>query len=256
MFEAIVLAGSGKPDELTVQEGVSNKAFIKIGEKPLLSYIIAALEKSELIEKIVVVGPEDELNLTLGHCSKCEVVAQTESMLDNVATAMRYVNRSNLCLVVTGDIPLVTAEVIGQFLLSCEPYDHDLYYPVLTRETCVTRYPETERTYVRLREGFLTGGNLALIRPAWFLDNRARLDLFISYRKKPLKLMRIFPLRLVLKYLTKTLAVSDIEKFISRLLNLKARAVFCDCVEIGIDVDKKSDLDLVREVLENINQVG
>jgi len=102
---------------------------------------------------------------------------------------------------------------------------------------------------VRLKEGLVTGGNIALLNPEWFLANRSRLEMFISYRKKPLKLLRIFPPLFILKYLFKTLSVTDLELFLSGLLNFKARAVFSQSVEIGIDVDKLSDLELVRNTL-------
>jgi GTP:adenosylcobinamide-phosphate guanylyltransferase len=48
MFNAVVIAGGGKPEVLTEQEGVSNKAFIKVHGRPLLAYIISALEGAPL----------------------------------------------------------------------------------------------------------------------------------------------------------------------------------------------------------------
>ena len=42
-----------------------------------------------------------------------------------------------------------------------------------------------KRTYVRLMDGYFTGGNMALLRPEWFARCRDRLDLFVAYRKKP-----------------------------------------------------------------------
>ena len=46
MLEVIVMAGGGPGDELARIEGVSNKAFIKIGEKTLLEYIINAMDQA------------------------------------------------------------------------------------------------------------------------------------------------------------------------------------------------------------------
>lgn len=249
MFKAVVLAGGGKQEPLTEQEKVTNKAFIELNGKPLLTFILAALEESPQISETVVVGPLAELSALQKNGYKLTLVSEANTMLDNVAKGLEAAGNNGLCLVVTGDIPLITPSVIDTFLNLCQPHDCDFYYPVLNRKDFMNRFPDTERTYVRLEEGLVTGGNIALINPAWFLLNRERLELFVSYRKKPLKLMRLLPFTFLFKYIFKTLSVDDLVKHLSKLLDLKAAAVKCECVEIGIDVDKPSDLELVREVL-------
>lgn len=249
MFNAVLLAGTGKPEPLTEQEGVANKSFIKIKDKALITYVMQALLSSSFVDKIAIVGPQAELTELFGGLSQVEIVPETDSLLDNFAKGLAEFKDNSLCLLVTGDIPLVTAEAIDNFIKLCEPHDQDLYYPVLTRQTCLKNFPGTERTYVRLKDGHITGGNIALINPYWFLENKPRLEMFISYRKKPLKLLRLFPAIFIFKYLIKTLTVSDIERVLSKILRLKARAVFCEAAEIGVDVDKISDLELVRKTL-------
>lgn len=249
MFDAVVLAGGGKPEPLTDQEGVTNKAFIKLHGKPQLAYILKALQEAPSVGKIVVTGPQKELEILLRGGYDFKVVNETVSMLDNLAAGFEAVDQSRLCLVVTGDIPLLNKQVIEDFLVNCAPHDHDFYYPVLTRDTCLKRFPDTERTYVRLKDGHITGGNIGLLRPSWFLENRARLEMFISYRKKPLKLLRLLPPSFIVKYLFRNLSISDLESYLSKLLGLKARAVFSDCAEIALDVDKISDLELVKKNL-------
>ncbi len=251
MFNAVVIAGGGKTETLTEQEGVSNKAFISIHGRPLLAYILAALEGAPSVERIIVVGPVNELEDLRLEGYNFEVVPEKKtSMLDNLAAGLEVVDQDRLSLVVTGDIPLLTAAVIEEFIALCSPHDLEFYYPVLTREDCLQRFPETERTYVSLKDGYITGGNIGLISTSWFLANRSRLELFISYRKKPLKLLRILPFSLFFKHLRKTLTVFDLETSLSKLLKLKARAIFCSCVEIGVDVDKVSDLEVVKKALQ------
>ena len=249
MIDAVVLAGGGKPEPLTEQEGVSNKAFIKLNNKPILAYILDALHQAVSIDRVIVVGPHEALRELKQSRDYFELVAERGSMLENLAAGFELTDTEKPCLVVTGDIPLVKAAVIEQFLQLCTPFENDLYYPVLTRETCLERFPETKRTYVRLKEGHITGGNIGLVRPEWFLENKARLEMFISYRKKPLKLLKILPLSLGIKYLFKVLSVKDLEYHLSRLLSLQAKAVFCDCVEIAVDIDKVSDLEMVKEIV-------
>jgi len=250
MFDALVLAGGGKAEPLTEQEGVSNKAFIMINNRPLLSYILQALEEAPSVDRIVAMGPQKDLEILRQEGYNIEILPEQESMLDNVAAGLEALDQDRLSLVVTSDIPLLTAKVVEEFIRLCAPFEHDFYYPILSRETCQGSFPETERTYVRLREGYITGGNIGLVNPRWFSDNRDRLEMFISYRKKPLKLLKILPPALIIKYLFKSLSVNDLEHFLSRLLRFRAKAVACDCVEIGVDVDKISDLELIKNVLK------
>ena len=71
----------------------------------------------------------------------------------------------------------------------------------------------------------------------------------MAYRKKPLKLFRILPLSFIFKFLFNRLTVSELESYLSGMMQAKALAVPCDFVEIGTDVDKISDLEMVRQVL-------
>lgn len=250
MFDAVVLAGGGKNDTLTEQEGVSNKSFIRIHGRPMLGYIIEALLDSPSIDKISVVGPGEELAALLEGGYNFMPLPEVGDLLANIASALKALDGKQPCLVLTGDIPLINRAAIEGFLERCAPFEGDFYYPILLRESCQKRFPQMKRTYVRLREGYYTGGNIALLRPDWFERCRSRLDLFVAYRKKPLKLLRILPPSFIFKFLLKTLSVTDLERYLSKMMRAKARAVPCEFVEIGTDVDKISDLKIVRQALE------
>ncbi|NMD42871.1 MAG: NTP transferase domain-containing protein [Firmicutes bacterium] len=250
MVDAIVLAGGGKDEPLTRAEGVSNKAFIDLFGRPLLGYILDALAGAGSIEQVIVIGPDPELSGLLEQGQRFTPVSEAGSMLENAAAGLSRVDQERPCLLLTGDIPLIEPETIRDFLELCYPADGDFYYPILTRESCRERFPQMERTYVRLRDGSFTGGNMALIRPDWFARSRHRLDQFVAYRKKPLKLLRILPPGLIIKFLFNRLTVEQLESYLSALFLARAHAVPCDLVEIGTDVDKIGDLEVVRQVVQ------
>ena len=250
MFDALVLAGSGNAnDPLAEYAGVQNKAFIPIKGRPLITYILDTLAATPAVSTVIVVGPAEELETLRQEGYNFLIANEGGSILNNVANAIEHAEPNRLCLVITGDIPLLSRAALEEFLNLCAPYDGDLYYPVLSEETCLKSYPDTKRTYVVLKEGPVTGGNIGLINPAWFTKKKDSLELFISYRKKPLKLLRILPLSLALKYFLKKLSLADLEKQLSRLLEMKAHAIPCQCAEIGLDVDKISDLEQVKKLL-------
>ncbi len=249
MIDAIVLAGGVLKEALTDQGKEKNKAFIKIEGKTLLEYILEALEESILIDRVIVVGPEKDLETLKKTGLNFIIVSEMGGMLENLAAAFEAGSKEGLFLITTADIPLVTSKDINYFIKNCEPLDNDLYYPVVKREVCLTKYPNVERTYVKLKDGHMTGGNICLVRSGWFLGNRQRLELFVSYRKKPLKLLRILPPLFIIKFLFKLLSISDLENYLSRQLNLSAKAFVCDIAEIAVDVDKKSDLTVVKKAM-------
>jgi len=250
MFDAVILAGGGKKEPLTLQEGVANKVFINLFGRPMLRYILDALDGAVSVGKVIVVGPEEELAGLLEQGSRFTPVPEEGGMLENVAAGLRAADQQRLSLILTGDIPLLSPEVIEEFIKRCAPYTGDFYYPILSRESCTKRFPQMKRTYVPLREGSFTGGNIALLRPRWFACSRHRLDQFIAYRKKPLKLFRLLPVGFIFKFIFRCLTVNDLESYLSEMFQARAHAVPCDLVEIGTDVDKISDLEVVRKELQ------
>ncbi len=240
-----MLAGGERSDPLAVQSGALNKAFIPVQGRPLVDYVLAVLADCPSIGKIVVVGPEEGLNELRARGHLFTKVLEQGSMLENIGAGLKEVDQESLCLLTTADIPLVNGGMLEEFFALCAPRKADFYYPIVTEKSCRQRFPQTGRTCVRLKEGTFTGGNLALIRPSWFNRYRDRLETFISYRKRPLKLLRILPFRFIIKFVFGRLSVRDLETYLSRVLQLTARAVPCPFAELATDVDKPSDLEVV-----------
>ena len=152
MFEAVVLAGGEGNDPLALQQGVHNKAFISLQGRPLIGYILTALARSYSLQKIVVVGPKEGLTALQAHgYSFKPVFTGNGSMLDNIARGLREVDPKNLCLLSTGDIPLVSAAIIEAFNVGGSRHRR-FYYPIIPVAHCRRRFPHTRRTSVRLKE--------------------------------------------------------------------------------------------------------
>lgn len=247
-FDVVVMAGGSGSDPLARQEGVANKAFIPLSGQPLLGYVLESLVQAPSIRRVITVGPPVELEALREKGLPLIVVPENGSMLDNAAAGMAEADPDRLCLLSTGDIPLLTAATVESFLALCRPWQADFFYPILNRESYQS-FPETRRTYIRLRDGAITGGNLALIRPSWFRDYREQVEIFIATRKNPLKLWRFLPPLILLKFLCGCLAVADLERSFSKALHFQAKAVPCDLFELGLDVDKPSDLQVVKREL-------
>ncbi len=245
MYDAIILAGGENSEELSKYTPHSYEALIDIAGKPMVTFVAAALAASRHVGRIFVLGPVAEL----ARCdfpSGTEILMSGPTIIDTIRIGMRAISHSRPVLVATSDIPLLTAEAVNDFLVQCSRVDADLYYPIVPKEVNERSFPGNKRTYVRLREGVYTGGNLFLVNPA-IVDQCALVaERFIAERKHPLVLCRMLGWSFVIRFLLGALCLKDVEQRVSELLGVRGAVVKSPFPELGIDVDKPSDLELVR----------
>ena len=247
MVDCVILAGgisaiADEPGE------ISNKALIKIGGMEMVRRVLEVYRQVQEIGRIVLVGPVDKLSF-LKDDYPLELAEESDSIIHNLSVAIKYLQTDRHLLVSTADIPLLTPTAVTDFLEKCRPYDCDFYYPVVTRESCERQFPGVRRTFVTLQEGSFAGGNIFLINPEKIEPSIPIVSKFIEYRKKPLKMVSLLGAGLVWRAVTGKLSISQAEERFSALLNVKPRAVISDYAEIAFDVDKQSDLELVRQFL-------
>lgn len=250
MFNALILAGMKKKGPLEIAENVDNKALIMINHQPMVAYIVDALNHSKNIDKILVVGPKNELHSFIGKKVE-EILDPGNSMLENMEIGLNYFNSSDNLLILTSDIPLITPEAIDEFLSICTQRKASIGYPITTKERIIEKYPETERTYVKMKEGVFCGGNMVFFQPEVFFQNKQLIQDLFNNRKNNWKNARKLGLKFIIKFLFKTLTIKEAEKRVTSILGYNSIAVTVSYPEIMIDLDKLSDLKLIRNRLEN-----
>ncbi|MBP2643920.1 MAG: cofC [Firmicutes bacterium] len=242
MHDAIILAG-GESNKLSQPGGF--EALIDIGGKPMVTFVAEALAASEKVRRIFVLGPSKEL-------AKCKfpgnavVVEGGKTIVETIRRGIAELHHNDMTLIATADIPLLTAEAVNDFLGQCNNVSADLYYPIVRKEVNERRYPGVRRTYVRLKEGVYTGGNLFLINPAIVDVCAGMADKIIANRKHPLRLCRMLGWSFVARFLLGTLRLAEVEARVADLLGITGAVIQSPYPELGIDVDKPSDLELVR----------
>ena len=249
-MHAIVLAG-GIDDQFALRHGYKNKAFLPINDLPMISYVVDALSKCSHIQKIVVVGPLEELT-RLSWDENVLLLPECGDAIDNVLTATAELPQDSKILVCTSDIPMITVEALNALFEAVEARDADIYYPIIERENCEDRFPGVKRTYAKLKDGSYTGGNVFIFKPATMLHLAPLFKKLVADRKNPVKMALAFGLpgvSFVARLALGKLTVAELEHGISKLLDIKGVAIFCSYPEVGTDVDKESDLELVRRVL-------
>lgn len=250
MAVAVVLAGGEKKGLLEDKSLAVNEAFIPIGQRHMIEYVIDAIKASEFIDKIVISGPLDKLQEIYGGHQELTFVQQGETTIQSLLNALDVLpSFEEKILIVTGDVPLLTTQAVNDFICSCLKREEDLFYPIVSRENNERKYPGIERTYVNLREGLFTGGNIMLLNPRIIEKCAPIAEDLVSLRKKPISLACYIGWGILFRYLLGRLSLKDAEERVSNMLGIKGVGIISSYPEIGIDVDKLSDLEYVKKAL-------
>ncbi len=202
-LDAVVLAGTHRnPKRLIAGR---NKAFLKVGEQVLLRYVVNALLDAVHIERIFVVGPEEELRAELADFpSTVQVIAQRGKMLTNCWAGIEASEQGHQdepgmpvkerpLLITSCDLPLVTARAVDDFIVRCARLDaaSDTSGALLAGvvdEPGVKPFcpdgnkPGIKRPFVELAGGRLRLANIYIARPR-NLAHQEFLQTGFSYRK-------------------------------------------------------------------------
>jgi len=251
---AVVTAGwSPKQDDpLAEYTQGKSKALISIAGKPMIAYVVNALAGSRYIQHIVVVAlnPAAEVAFSM----PVEYVPDAGDILANAEAGIRYAQAHypdlDAVLLSSSDVPTITPSLVDTFIEECFRTDHDLYYTIVERSVMEGRFPASRRSYVHLREGDFAGGDLVLLRPSLTLSHRELWQNLAGARKSPLRQASMFGLWPFFKLIIRRLSIADAEKRAGKVLNVRGRAIPFPYAEVGMDVDKPFQLEIVRAELE------
>ena len=251
---AVISAGwsPNEDDPLADQAHGRSKALIPIAGKPMISYVVDALAQSHYIKHLVIVAldPSAEIKPPV----PVEYVPDAGSIIANADAGLQYALSHHPdmdgVLLSTSDVPTITSPIVDALIEECLRTDHDLYYTVIERSVMEKRFPGSRRSYVHLREGDFAGGDLIFVRPTLAISNRELWQELAATRKNALKQARLIGLRLFLKLLTRRLSLIDAERRVSQVLNMRGRVIPFPYAEVGMDVDKPFQLEIVRAQLD------
>ena len=248
MVNAVVLAGDTGYCEGSLGEYLDNKAFIKLGQRYMIQYIIGSLRHAKCVDKIVVVGPESRLKDAVGDF--VDAVLQSEgSIMSNMKKGIEFLSEEKRVIICTSDIPLVSSDAIDDFIAQCCEKNIDVGYPIIEKSLNDAKYPEVKRTYIKMKEGIYTGGNIVYINPLVIENCYSALEYFVENRKNALKMAKILGITILIRLALGILKIKTAEKRVNKLFEINAKAIFTTYPEIGNDVDKIDDVNFVNKYL-------
>lgn len=244
---AVVLAG-GEPDRLARQAGVRHKAFVPVAGKPMVSYVLDALQKSTLVASWLYVGSQDAVLDKFG----IPVLPPGPSFADSVrlgveAALAAHPQRS--VLVITTDMPWLEPEAIDD--LVAHAADYDFVYPIVEESVYMQQFPELTRTFVRLADGRFTGGNPVIFRPQTLPVLLPFIDRVHRDRKNPVALARLFGARIVWRLLTRQVQIADFERRIQEVLGISVGVYASPFASLAADIDTPEHLANAQKTRPN-----
>lgn len=240
-ISALVLAGG--QDKMASEQNLSSKALLFVNGKPMAQHVLEALKASSAIQHIGFVG-EGNKTFTPWVDTFVNAGNNLSDSLNNGLTALAPLE-SDYYLIITSDLPWVNQEALDDFLHNAP--QTDLTYVGISKKISEQQFPTLKRTYVSMREGKFTGGNLMLLRSS----AQTKLLPFVSkaykVRKNPLKLAQIVGLGTLLGVAAGALSVAQLERRVSKLFDLDVRIYLSDYASLGADIDTRAHFELARK---------
>ena len=129
---------------------------------------------------------------------------------------------------------------------TCMQTKDDIYYGVCTREVMEGRFPDSKRTYTKLKGVELCGADINLTHVRMATEHLDMWETLIGTRKSPLKQAGIIGLGTLFQVLTRTITLENLVEKVCKRIGIKGRAIVWPHAEACMDVDKPHQLELMR----------
>ena len=252
---AILLAGSRSgADMLADVAGVRFKALIPVSGVPMINHVARMLCAHARIGRVIVLAQQPELFVAdpatawLARESKVEMRVSGEGISQSLLGLIDADEAALPALVTTADNILLTATMIDQFLDGAA--GADIAVALVERRTLLAAYPESKRTWLKLRGGGWAGANLfwlggAQVRPVVAFWRGVEQD-----RKKGRRILGAFGPFLLVGTALRLFSLPQALRLAARRFGVAARAVPMAEPEACIDADKPEDIVLIERILK------
>ena len=216
-IDAVVLAGDRSAARLLYG---TNKAFLRLRGKPVVCYVLSALDRSREVRSIHLVGPGDRLKELLAEYNyekPTSYVEQKENVLNNIwhgalSTFPEYVQGADLArlktlpeaekviLATTCDTPLLESKEVDHFIKNAPMNDFDFIFGITRKEMLLPFAPKGDQpgiefAYFVFKDIIFRHANFFLIRPlklGYVMDEFIPLIYSLRYQKQWGNIMKAF----------------------------------------------------------------
>ena len=248
-MNAIILAG-GKlepGDPLYDENPDQPKSLIDIAGKPMVGWVIEALDRAQLTKELVVIGLEEVPGIET--TKPLHFLPDSGGLLDNVVASLSFVKQvhpeDEHALVTSADIPAITPEIVDWRINSLTSRDIDVDYAVVSKSVMERRFPDARRSYIHLRDIDVCGGDINILKVGLAQDT-AFWEKVVAARKSAFRQAKLIGYSFLLLILLRRMSLKDAELYISDRLELLGHATVSPYAEVAMDIDKPGQLAIMR----------
>ncbi len=256
----VVITAGSKPDPgdpLYEATRGRYKALIEIAGKPMIQWILDALSGSRLVERVVVVGLPPFTDLSCTH--PLEILPDQGGLLENTRAGIRALLQADpgveYSLLISSDVPAINTEMVDWVAQQALDRACEFIYTVIERGVMEKRFPGSRRTYLKLKDCEVCGGDVMAVRTSLLAKESPLWQKLIQTRKNPVQQASLLGYDTLFLILLRQLTLEETGRSVGKRLGVDARAVLCPFAEVGMDVDKPSQLQLVETELARARAV-
>jgi len=248
-MDAIILAGGASAeDPLAAMAKGLPKSMIGIAGKPMVQWVLDAVSEAPSVTNVALIGLEDASMLK---CQKPMVtLPDLGSLIANIQQGAQHFQQvhpqETHILSLSADIPTVTAKIIETMIEKYTGLEYDIYYSVVERKVMEERFPGSRRTYLKVKDGEFCGGDLNCYSKKAALDPNALWKELIKLRKSPLKQAAMIGYGTLILLLLRQITLNSAAARVCQRLGITGNALCVPFAEIGMDVDKPFQFDMVQ----------
>jgi hypothetical protein len=181
-------------------------------------------------------------------------------MLQNIRAGIEKVleldPQAKHVLAVSSDIPAVTSEMVDWTVRTTMETDHDIYYSVIRKEVMDKRYPGSKRSFTHLKDMEVCGGDMNVVRAKTVTANEDLWEKIIASRKNVFKQAALLGYDNLFLLLLRQVTIDNAVKRVTKRMDITGRVIICPYAELGMDVDKPHQLEMVRADLAKRSQAA
>lgn len=263
-MDAIVIAG-GIPksgDPLYAYSQGKPKALIHINGRPMIVWVLDALNEAQTVNELVVVGiddPADQEQIQAEIDSSLKFLPNAGGLVSNGLKGLDYVyskNQQHVPVIgCSSDIPHMQAHMIDDLVERCQPLDRILYYAAVTPEILEETYPNAKRTFANFAGQKLAGADIFVSNTRMLETNEALWNKVINARKNPLAMAWAVGLWPLFKLAIGRMTVEDAAALAGHRLedSRPMGVIYTPFAQLAMDGDKPHQIDILRRGVEAEN---
>ncbi len=229
-----------------------HKVLIDILGKPMIQWVLDALSESKRIDRVIIAGLPPKTPLK--YKRKLTIIENQGDLFDNIRAGAIELVKGNpnikQAIIVSGDVPGVQGHMLDWLVENVEKDDLDFYYTVVEKATIEKTFPSAKRSYTKLKDMEVCGGDAIGFRPQILMQPSTRFHKLIEARKSALKQAGMLGIDNVILMLLHLISLKEAERRVTSRLHITGRVFLSPFAELGMDVDKTFQLEMVTEYLK------